>query len=98
MRHQRFVCTRLSKTIHDGIKVPPFNHNVHHRGHWTVAAYGSLKPPPTGRLRRVHLHLSYSMTVSCLLDTTRRYPSEFALSPRSLLPLRVSPQGSRDVY
>src|ERR1700726_5133210 len=34
------------------------------------AAYGSLKPPPTGRLRRVHLHLSHSMTLARLLDTT----------------------------
>jgi hypothetical protein len=29
-----------------------------------------LKPSPTGRLRRVHLHLSYSRTLSHLLDTT----------------------------
>src|SRR5215472_3916586 len=43
---------------------------VHHRGHWTVAAYGSLKPLPTERLRRAYLHLSYSMTLSRLLDTT----------------------------
>src|ERR1035437_3384814 len=34
------------------------------------AAYGSLKPPPTGRLRRVLLHLSHSMTLARLLDTT----------------------------
>src|SRR5271167_2602750 len=52
----------LSST-HDVITVTPFNHNVHHRGHWTVAAYGCLKPPPTGRLRRAHLHLSHSMTL-----------------------------------
>jgi hypothetical protein len=30
-----------------------------------------LKPPPTGRLRRAHLHLPYGMTLSRLLDTTR---------------------------
>src|SRR6516162_4414457 len=36
----------------------------------TEAAYGCLKPPPTGRLRRANLHLSYSMTLSRLLDTT----------------------------
>src|ERR1700726_2483361 len=36
----------------------------------TEAAYGSLKPPPTGRLRRVLLHLSHSMTLARLLDTT----------------------------
>jgi Putative transposase len=36
----------------------------------TEAAYGSLKPPPTRRLRRAHLHLSYSTTLSRLPDTT----------------------------
>src|SRR6516165_9334765 len=36
----------------------------------TEAAWGSLKPPPTRRLRRAYLHLSYSMTISRLLDTT----------------------------
>src|SRR6516162_304489 len=36
----------------------------------TEAAHGSLKPPPTRRLRRVLLHLSYSMALSRLLDTT----------------------------
>src|SRR5262249_46290828 len=35
----------------------------------TEAAYGCLKPPPTGRLRRANLHLSYSMTLSRLIDT-----------------------------
>ena len=30
-----------------------------------------MKPPPTRRLRRALLHLSYSMTISRLLDTTR---------------------------
>src|SRR5215469_8564997 len=38
---------------------------------WAEAAYGSLKPPPTRRLRRALLHLSYSTTISRLLDTTR---------------------------
>src|SRR5208282_2992155 len=33
------------------------------------AAHGGLKPPPTGRLRRVLLHLSHSMTLARLLDT-----------------------------
>src|SRR5882672_1148219 len=36
----------------------------------TGAAHGGLKPSPTGRLRRVRLHLSYSMALSHLLDTT----------------------------
>src|SRR5215510_233039 len=57
-------------SLHDVIKVPPFNHNVHHRGLWTEAAYGSLKPPPTRRLRRTYLHLSYSMTFTRLHDTS----------------------------
>src|SRR5674476_1180231 len=34
------------------------------------AAQFSLKPPSTGRLRRVLLHLSHSMTLARLLDTT----------------------------
>src|SRR5215467_10219998 len=58
------------QSLHDVIKVPPFNHNVHHRGLWTEAAYGSLKPPPTRRLRRTYLHLSYSMTFTRLHDTS----------------------------
>src|SRR5215469_7072401 len=36
----------------------------------TEAAHGGLKPSPTGWLRRVLLHLSYSMALSRLLDTT----------------------------
>jgi hypothetical protein len=36
---------------------------------WLVAAYGSLEPPPTRRLRRAHLHLSYSTTPLRLHDT-----------------------------
>src|SRR5882762_6447340 len=35
----------------------------------TEAAHGGLKPSPTERLRRVLLHLSYSMALSHLLDT-----------------------------
>src|SRR5437763_13702467 len=31
------------------------------------AAYGCLKCPPTGRLRRAHLHLSYSMSFRVFL-------------------------------
>src|SRR5208283_488601 len=41
----------------------------------TEAAHGGLKPPPTKRLRRVHLHLSYSMTLARLLDTTLSFAS-----------------------
>src|ERR1700680_670238 len=66
---RRIVCTHLSYPHMTRSSVTPFNHNVHHRGLWTEAAYGSLKPPPTRRLRRTYLHLSYSMTISRLLDT-----------------------------
>ena len=46
----------------------------------TTAAYGGLKPPPTRRLRRAHLHLSYSMTLARLLDTGRSQFSGHFLS------------------
>jgi hypothetical protein len=36
----------------------------------TEAAHGCLKPPPTEWLRRAYLHLSYSITLARLLDTT----------------------------
>ena len=65
-------------STHDVINVTPFNHNVHHRGLWAEAAYGSLKPPPTRRLRRAHLHLSYSMALARLLDTI---PTKNSRSP-----------------
>ena len=48
-------------STHDVVKATPFNRNVHHRGFLTEAASGSLKPPPTRRLRRIYLHLSYSI-------------------------------------
>ena len=70
MLHRRIACARLSHQYMTQSKAAPFNHNVHHRSHWTEAAYGCLKPPPTRRLRRAILHLSYSMTLSHLLDTT----------------------------
>ena len=56
-------------SIHDAVKATPFDHDVHHPGHCAGAAHGSLKPPPTRRLRRAILHLSYSMTLARLLDT-----------------------------
>jgi len=46
----------------------------------TEAAHGCLEPSPTRRLRRVHLHLSYSMTISRLLDTTSRRTGRELLS------------------
>ena len=43
-------------------------------GFKTAAAYGGLKPPPTRRPRRAHLHLSYSTTLPRLLDTVHSEP------------------------
>src|SRR6516225_5242011 len=50
-----------------------------------TAAYGGLKPPPTRRLRRAHLHLPYSMTLAPLLDTGRSWFSSDA-SPDGIPP------------
>src|SRR6516225_8685721 len=52
--------------------VTPFNRGRSPPQFLAEAAHGSLKPPPTSRLRRAYLHLSYSMTISRLLDTTSR--------------------------
>jgi len=68
MRYQRFACARLSHSHMTWSKCHAVYHDVHHRGCSAVAAHGSLKSPPTGRPRRVHLHLSYStplVTASC---------------------------------
>src|SRR4030088_3612566 len=81
MRCQRFICIRLSDP-HMTCFATPFHHSVHHRGLSAEAAYGCLKSSPTGRLRRTFLHLSYSMTLARLLDTTCR-----ATNP-TLLPRR----------
>src|SRR5208283_652029 len=54
------------------IYVTPFNRGRSPPQLLTEAAHGCLEPPPTRRLRRVHLHLSYSRTLSRLLDTTSR--------------------------
>src|SRR5450759_4525988 len=69
-------------STHDVVKATPFNRNVHHRGFLTEAASGSLKPPPTRRLRRIYLHLSYSiappdafLTQSLLSNRTCRFPA-----------------------
>jgi hypothetical protein len=40
----------------------------------TEAAHGGLEPPPTRRIRRANLHLSYSTTLARLHDTTRQLP------------------------
>jgi len=59
----------LSPT-HDVIPSRLFR-NVHHHGHGTAAAYGCLKPAPASRLRRVLLHLRYSIALhQRVLDTT----------------------------
>src|ERR1700755_3063279 len=55
----------------------------------TEAAHGCLKPSPTGRLRRVLLHLSYSMALLHLLDTTP--PSLLTTADRG--GLRPAPDG-----
>src|SRR5499427_2583355 len=68
---------------------------------WAEAAYGSLKPPPTRRLRRALLHLSYSTTISRLLDTTRssnragRFPASGSRKRLTLLPTEGSRYGVR---
>ena len=46
--------------------------NVHHHRHWTAAAYGCLKPAPANRLRRVHLHLWYSIALMSAFLTQPR--------------------------
>src|SRR5262249_42166889 len=58
------VIAMLRRAEGDRMALPPGGpcHLIH--GH------GGLKPSPTGRLRRVLLHLSYSMALSHLLDTT----------------------------
>src|SRR5215471_9331396 len=74
MRRQEFACARLSSPYMTRSQ-PRLFHNVHHRDLATEAAYGCLKPPPAGRLRRAHLHLPYSMALACLHDTR---PREFS--------------------
>ena len=44
------VHSRSSPSSPPDVNRPPFNHNVHHRGSLPLAACGSLKPAPTGRL------------------------------------------------
>src|SRR5580704_18568628 len=83
MLPRRIVFTHLSYPHMTLSSLTPFNHNVHHDGLWTEAAYGSLKPPPTERLRRTYLHFSYSMTISRLLDTITSIRLSKGLSPSS---------------
>jgi hypothetical protein len=74
MRRREFTCARLSSPYMTRSK-PRLFHNVHHRDLAIEAAYGCLKPPPAGRLRRANLHLPYSMALACLLDTTSPFTS-----------------------
>jgi hypothetical protein len=60
MLQRRFACARLSHP-HMTQSLPRL---------LTEAAHGSLKPPPTRRLRRALLHLSCSMANKRLLGTT----------------------------
>ena len=70
MRRRRFICIRLSNPYMTCSSGTPFNRGRSPPQLLTEAAPGCLKPPPTGWLRRAHLHLSYSMTLARLLDTT----------------------------
>ena len=79
---QWFVCTRLSYPHLTSSNATPFRHNVHHRGLCTEAAYGS-EASSYGRLRRALLHLSYSTTISHLLDTITSIRLSQGLSPSS---------------
>ena len=76
---------------------------------FSEAASGSLKPPPTGRPRRAHLHLSHSTTHSHLLDTPSlrtvleplsSYGSRHGTTPLAHLPvrpqLRIASRDTRD--
>ena len=57
--------------LHDAVLPAPFNHNVHHHGHWATAACGCLKFLPAEQLRGAYPHLSYSMELSFLLGTMK---------------------------
>src|SRR5208282_6692387 len=56
------------------------------------AAHGGLKPPPTGRLRRVLLHLSHSMTLARLLDTKT---PQVCMLPFAMAANRLDAPGSK---
>jgi len=65
---QRFTFVRFPEP-HLTRSCTPFNQQRSPPRFLTAAACGSLKPPPTGRLRRAYLHLPYSMTLSHRPDT-----------------------------
>ena len=72
MRRRRFICIRLSNPYMTCSSGMPFNRGRSPPQLLTEAAHGCLKSSPTRGLRRAHLHLSYSMTLTRLLDTTCR--------------------------
>src|SRR5262249_21873541 len=77
-------------SILDAVIAAPFDHDVHYPGHCAGAAHGSLKPPPTRRLRRAILHLSYSMTLTRLLGTVT---SRLSTKVGSLLDITTASTG-----
>src|SRR6266852_2162765 len=99
MLDRRFTCVRLSHPYLTW-SIHAFDHNVHHRGHCAAAACGSLKPLPAERLRGTFPHLSYSMKLSRLLDTTRssnrtgRFPASGSRKRHTML--RVTPSATSE--
>jgi hypothetical protein len=78
---QWFACARLSNP-HMTRCPRAFSRDVHHPRHWTAAAHGCLKPAPASRLRRVLLHLWYSIALhERVLDTTSPKSSNFLNAP-----------------
>jgi hypothetical protein len=66
---QRFTCVRLSHP-HMTQSPPRLFHDVSPPRLLSEGAHGCLEPPPPKRLRRALLHLSHSMTLPRLRDTT----------------------------
>src|ERR1700681_2993247 len=99
MLQQRFACARLSHPYMTRSLSRLLTMTFTTAAFLTEAAYGSLKPPPTRRLRRALLHLSYSTTISRLLDTTRssnrtgRFPASGSRKRLTLSPTEGSRSG-----
>src|ERR1700674_2691438 len=72
--------------------------DVHHPRHWTAAAHGCLKPAPASRLRRVLLHLWYSIALhERVLDTTSRKSSIFLRRIVGVVFMRVNAKCAHQV-
>ena len=69
MPHQQIACARLFH-LHLMQSSRTFSVTFTTSSLSTPAAYGSLKPAPTSRLRRASLHLQYSTVPKHVLDTT----------------------------